>query len=148
MRLPAHLSFFCALFVTLFSGCLPAHSQSDPSGVWLTQAGDARVHVSHCGSGLCGRIVWLKEPIDPKTNKPQVDDKNPNPALQKRPIIGLSLFIGMKAAGPNKWSGKIYDADDGQTYTANVSVKSDDTLEVQGCVGALCGAETWTRVKK
>lgn len=148
MRLPAHLSFFCALLVTLFSGCLPAHSQSGPSGVWLTQAGDARVQVSLCGGGVCGRIVWLRQPIDPKTNKPQVDDKNPKPALQKRRIIGLSIFSGMKASGANKWSGKIYDADDGKTYDANVSVKSADTLEVQGCVGGLCGAETWTRFKQ
>jgi uncharacterized protein (DUF2147 family) len=144
--LPEHLSFFFVLLVTLFSGCLPAHSQSDPSGVWLTQAGDARLQVSRCGGGICGRIVWLRDPIDAKTGKPQVDDKNTNPALQQRPIIGLSILIGMQPSGANKWSGKIYNADDGQTYTAHVTVKSASALEVEGCVGAFCGGETWTRV--
>jgi uncharacterized protein (DUF2147 family) len=128
-------------------GALPAHSDNDPSGVWLTQQGDARIQVSRCGAGICGRIVWLRDPIDPKTNKPQVDDKNPNKALQQRPIVGLSLLIGMKPSGPSKWSGQIYNADDGKTYIAHVTAKDSGTLDVTGCIagGMLCGGETWTR---
>ena len=124
-----------------------AHAQgaTDPTGVWLTQAGDARVKVSKCGGGICGVIVGLKEPIDQTTGKPQVDDKNPNPALKKRPMIGLPLFSGMHPTGPGKWSGQIYNADDGSTYASNVSVTGADTLRVEGCVGALCGGENWTR---
>ena len=125
---------------------LPASAQSlDPSGIWLTQAGDARVRVSKCGAGLCGVVVSLRDPIDPATGKPQVDDKNPNPALKKRPIVGLPLFSGMHPSGPNKWSGQIYNADDGSTYSSNVSVTGPDSLRVEGCVGVLCGGETWTR---
>jgi uncharacterized protein (DUF2147 family) len=116
-----------------------------PDGVWLTQAGDAKIRVSRCGGGICGVIVWLKEPIDPLTGKPQVDDKNPNPARAKRPIIGLSLFSGMRPAGPNQWSGQIYNADDGKTYASKVSVTGPATLKVEGCVGALCGSEDWSR---
>ena len=73
-----------------------AQGAGEPTGVWLTQAGDARVKVSKCGGGICGVIVGLKDPIDPATGKPQVDDKNPNPALKKRPMIGLPLFSGMQ----------------------------------------------------
>jgi uncharacterized protein (DUF2147 family) len=119
---------------------------AEPTGVWLTQAGDARVKISKCGGGICGVIVGLKEPIDPATGKPQVDDKNPNPALKQRPMIGLPLFSGMSPSGPNKWSGQIYNADDGGTYASSVSVTGADTLKVEGCVGALCGGENWTRV--
>jgi hypothetical protein len=49
-----------------------------------------KVRVSKCG-GICGVVIWLKDPINPATGKPQVDDKNPNPALAKRPMIGLPL---------------------------------------------------------
>ena len=90
-------------------------------------------------------MVWLRDPIDPATGKPQLDDKNPNKALATRRIIGLSLFSGMRAAGPNKWSGQIYNADNGRYYASNVSVSGPDSLSVQGCVGVLCGGETWTR---
>ena len=74
-----------------------AQAGGEPSGIWLTQAGDAKVRVSKCGGGICGVIVWLKDPINPATGKPEVDDKNPNPALAKRPMIGLPLFSGMRA---------------------------------------------------
>jgi uncharacterized protein (DUF2147 family) len=103
------------------------------------------VRVSKCGRGICGVIVWLKDPIDSATGKPQIDDKNPNPSLARRPMIGLPLFIGMRAAGPNKWSGQIYNADDGRSYASNISVSDPDTLRVEGCVGLLCGGETWSR---
>ena len=105
-----------------------AQGAGEPTGVWLTQAGDARVKVSKCGGGICGVIVGLKDPIDPATGKPQVDDKNPNPALKKRPMIGLPLFSGMQPVAPNKWSGQIYNADDGGTYASSVSVAGPDTL--------------------
>src|SRR2546422_7740816 len=82
-----------------------AEPQIDPTGLWLTQAGDAKVLIDRCGAAICGVIVWLKSPIDSATGKPQTDDKNPDPAKARRPIIGLNLFHGMKLAG-SKWSGR------------------------------------------
>jgi uncharacterized protein (DUF2147 family) len=123
-----------------------AQGATEATGVWQTQAGDARVKVSKCGGGICGVIVSLKDPIDPATGKPQVDDKNPNPNLKKRPMIGLPLFTGMQPSGPGKWSGQIYNADDGSSYASSVSMAGPNALKVEGCVGALCGGENWTRV--
>src|SRR6267154_3558693 len=122
-----------------------AQGAGEVTGVWLTQASDARVRVSKCSGGICGVVVGLRQPIDPATGKPQIDDKNPNPALAKRPIIGLPLFTGMHPSSPGKWSGQIYNADDGSTDASNVSVTGPDTLRVEGCVGMLCGGESWTR---
>jgi uncharacterized protein (DUF2147 family) len=138
---------FIIAILTALLGAAPAKAQAggNPTGIWLTQAGDAKVRVSKCSGGICGVVVWLKDPINPATGKPQVDDKNPNPSLAKRPMIGLPLFSGMQSSGPNKWSGQIYNADDGNSYASNVSVSGPGTLKVEGCVGALCGGETWTR---
>jgi uncharacterized protein (DUF2147 family) len=127
-----------------------AHAQTapDPTGVWLTQAGDAKVRISKCRGGICGVVVWLRSPIDPATGRPAVDDKNRNPSLAKRPMIGLPLFQGMSPSGPNKWSGTIYNADDGNSYASSISVASAGALRVEGCVGALCGGEMWTRSRR
>jgi uncharacterized protein (DUF2147 family) len=138
---------FIIAILTALLGAPPAKAQTggEVTGIWLTQAGDAKVRVSKCGAGICGVIVWLRDPTDPATGKPQVDDKNPNPSLRKRPMMGLALFNGMQPTGPNKWSGPIYNADDGNSYASNISVAGPDALKVEGCVGALCGGENWTR---
>ena len=72
----------------------------------LLRLATQKSRVSRCGAGICGIVVWLKDPIDPATGKPQIDDKNPNPALAKRPMIGLALFKGMHPSGPNRWSAR------------------------------------------
>ena len=122
-----------ALFAALFAAG-PAHAQGlEPSGVWLTQAGDAKVRVGKCGGGICGVIVWLREPIDSATGKPATDNKNPNPALAARPMIGLPLFSSMQPSGPNRWSGEIYNADDGNMYASHIALTDAGSLRVEGC---------------
>jgi uncharacterized protein (DUF2147 family) len=124
-----------------------AENLGTPIGVWLTEAGDAKVRISQCGTGLCGIIVWLKNPIDTSTGKPQVDDKNANRSLANRPIVGINIFNQMNPAQDNKWCGRIYNADDGKTYSSEVRLSGAKKLEVRGCVMALlCGGETWTRI--
>ena len=114
--------FLVAILATLLASSAKAQAGGDVGGIWLTQAGDAKVRVSRCGGGICAVVVWLREPINPATGKPQVDDKNPNPSLARRPMIGLPLFSAMPSSGPNKWSGQIYNADDGNSYASNITV--------------------------
>ena len=142
----ARFSLFLAVVAALFSTAPAAAQSAEPVGVWLTEKGDARVKVTKCGSGICGVIVWLKDPIDRATGQPQIDDKNPNPALRTRPVIGISLFIAMRPSATGRWTGQIYNADDGGTYISHVSFAGGDALRVEGCVGMICGGETWTRV--
>jgi uncharacterized protein (DUF2147 family) len=54
----------------------------------------------------------------------------------------------MRPSGPNTWSGQIYNADDGKSYDSRVSVSGPETLRVEGCVGALCGGESWSRTQR
>jgi uncharacterized protein (DUF2147 family) len=144
--LPASaLALLGSLLLTQLSAT--ASAADGPVGIWLTQKGDARVQVSRCGAGLCGKIVGLREPIDPATQKPAADDKNNNPALRGRPMIGMPLFTGMQPTGPNTWSGEIYNAQDGKTYEGHVTAVDQGQLQVRGCVGPICGGETWTRVR-
>src|SRR6202000_261321 len=99
-----------------------AQAAGDVGGIWLTQAGDAKVRVSKCGGGICGVGGWLRNTLDPAPGRPANGDKNPKPALTRRPMIGLPLFSGMAPSGPNRWSGQIYNADDGNSYASNISL--------------------------
>jgi len=142
----ARFGVILAAIALLFGTASALAQGAEPIGVWLTEKGDARVKVTKCATGICGVVVWLRDPIDRATGQPQLDDKNPNPSLRTRPMIGLSLFLGMRPSGLGRWSGEIYNADDGGTYVGHVSFASADALRVDGCVGAICGGETWARV--
>jgi uncharacterized protein (DUF2147 family) len=136
-----------ALFVAAMTAVSPiAMSRAEePYGTWAMSNGKVIVKVSDCGGRLCGTIIGLKEPISKIDGKPKVDRENPDASKRKRPLIGLSILIGMKPAGDNKWKGAIYNPDDGRTYSANVRLDGD-TMKVQGCVaGIFCKTNKFVR---
>ena len=116
----------------------------DATGTWRTEE-DATVRVSGCGGGLCATIASLREPNDPQTGKPKTDIHNVDPSKRNRPIVGIQIFTGLRPEGANKWTGQIYNPEDGKTYDANVVLENASTLRVQGCVLFICKTKTWTR---
>jgi len=124
-------------------GGIPAAAQKaeDALGVWLNPENGSNVEFYKCGAGVCGRIVKVAD-------GQKVDDKNPDPAKRNRPIVGLVIMQGAKQTGDNKWSGDLYNREDGKTYSGTVTIKSKDRLDLSGCVAlVLCKTVTWTRVK-
>jgi uncharacterized protein (DUF2147 family) len=121
---------------------------ADPNGTWLTEPGTSRVRIADCGGALCGTIVWLKEPNDPATQKPRLDKSNADAAKRSRPLMGVPIVIGMKPSGAEKWSGQVYNAEDGKTYSGSITMLGAGTLKLEGCAlgGLVCKAQTWTRV--
>ena len=126
-------------------------SAQDPGilGVWWTKQNKGRVDIVRCAppkQGLCGTIIWISEPNDAK-GKPQTDSGNPNPALRKRPIIGLQLFEGWREIGRNKWKGSVYSPEDAETYNDVEITLVGDKLTLKGCVAFICDSETWNRYR-
>jgi uncharacterized protein (DUF2147 family) len=135
-----------ALAIGISAFAVPANAQS-PAGVWLTKDQDAHVRIADCGGAICGTIVWLKEPIDRETGKPPTDGHNPDAAKRSRPLLGIQVMYGMHPSGPGKWTGHLYNANDGKTYAGNLTVLGPDSVKVEGCVIGICGGETWQRVQ-
>src|SRR2546423_6061559 len=90
------------LAVSLASFASEAQPGAEVSGIWLTQAGDAKVRVSNCGGGIFGGVFWLEKPTHPPTRKLQNDDKKTNPLFAKRPINCLPPFICIGPPRPEK----------------------------------------------
>jgi uncharacterized protein (DUF2147 family) len=121
-------------------------SPADLSGTWLTGEGEALVRIAPCGRDtICGTVAWLREPIDPETGKRKADFKNPDPSKRARPLIGVRVFYDMKPSGADRWSGKIYSTDDGAVVDGQLIATDPDKLRIQGCLGAFCGSQNWTR---
>lgn len=128
--------------------CAGAAYADDITGTWLTADGDAHIRMSKCGPAICGKIVWLKSPKDPN-GKPAADVNNHDPAMTNRPLLGLPVAINFRPApeAPGKLVGEFYNADDGNNYKGHISARSTNELAVEGCLGALCQTQIWTRVK-
>ena len=140
--------FAVAAGALLAAVCLvPAHAEEpDMTGIWLSQNGRTKVKVVECGHALCGRIVWLKEPIDRRTGKPRTDRLNPDPDMRDRPMLGLRVVLGLRPVGAGRWSGPIYHADEGMMVQVSLTAVSENIATMRGCIAILCKTERWTRV--
>jgi uncharacterized protein (DUF2147 family) len=144
MNVTIRFGLFAAAALAVASPALAA----DPHGVWLTEPGTSRIRIADCGGALCGTIVWLKDPNDAETQKPKLDKFNADASKRSRPLMGVTIVIGMKPAGTDKWSGQVYNAEDGKTYSGSVTMQGANALKLEGCAlgGLLCKAQTWSRV--
>ena len=143
----AKSGMFGAVCFLVAMGTAFAAQAGDPRGKWLTESTKAHVQVFDCDGKLCGKVVWLKEPLDDK-GQPKLDKENPDEKLKKRPIMGHHMISGMEPDGENEWDGgTIYNAEDGNTYTSEMTLVNNDTLNVAGCVLFFCKKQVWTRVK-
>jgi len=120
---------------------------ADPLGTWLTGDKKGKVHIVNCGGAICGNLVWLQEPIDPETNKPKLDKNNADASKKTRPLIGVPIVLNMKSSGDGAWEGKVYNAEDGSTYSGSFTMTSATSAQLKGCVmgGLICKSSTWTK---
>lgn len=146
------LSALAAVLCFAFGGSVPtdlrADSRADPRGIWLTPGGQSRVEIATCGSRLCGKIVWLKEPNNAQ-GQPLRDARNKDESLRSRPILGLPLLTGLPIeAADGKWKdGDVYSPRKGKTYRAELELDGPDTLKVRACTWLGCRTQIWKRVK-
>lgn len=136
-----------ATFAILWVAAATPAAAGDPRGNWMTDDGKARIAIANCGGALCGRIVALTEPVDPATGKPRTDVNNPDAAKRTRPLVGVQIVIDMKPDTTDKWTGQVYNAEDGKTYSGSITLQDARTLTLQGCAfgGMICKNRTWTR---
>jgi uncharacterized protein (DUF2147 family) len=121
--------------------CLTPALAADPTGDWRVADGVANIRVAQCNGSMWGAVSWEKQPGGR-------DEYNPDASKKTRPTLGMATLIDMKKKpGVDQWEGQVYNAKDGQLYSATITPAGTDQLEIKGCVmGFLCGGETWTRV--
>ena len=131
---------------------LPANAQGTLDGRWLTQDTRAIVEVAPCtkdgGKAECGKIVWVKDPIDPASGKPRRDKHNPDMGLQHRPIMGLATLTKIVPNAQGTWDALSYDPRSGEDHDITIRLGSSGTkIELKGCVlgGMICRSEIWSK---
>jgi len=144
MRL--HTPLLASSILILSSAALYA---APVTGNWYTYGSKSMVRITQCGAGLCGKIVWLRQKLNSE-GQPMRDERNLNKQYRTRKVIGLATFSGLAPSGPKRWSGLMYNPDDGRTYKASLTFVSTGSIRVEGCRvgGGPCGQRSWVRAKK
>ncbi len=111
-------------------------------GEWLSPKKDSRVRIYRQANAYYGRITW-------GTGGSAKDEKNPNPALRNRDVVGLVILNNFTHDGDYTWqNGTIYDPREGKTYACKLTLKDANTLSIRGYVGvSLFGrSEIWSKL--
>ncbi|MGE0698324.1 MAG: DUF2147 domain-containing protein, partial [Hyphomicrobiaceae bacterium] len=127
----------------------PEPQPPGPVGVWIDHTGRGAVEIVPCGTGLCGRIVWMQQPND-KTGQPLRDKLNEDRRLRNRTICGLQVIGDLKLMRDGSWDrGWIYDPEQGESFDVELRLRSPDELQVKGYKGLKFLSETfqWRRAE-
>jgi uncharacterized protein (DUF2147 family) len=134
-----------ALSALVIAAAIPAAAMAaaeDAIGTWKDADTGGITQVYTCGAGVCIKVVT------PSKGR-EVDSNNPDPALKGRSMAGAVIMQGATKDSPDRWAGKVYNSEDGKTYSGYLQVKSKNELKLEGCVLAiLCKSHTWHRVQQ
>ena len=64
-----------------------------------------------------------------------------------RSVIGLQVLTGFKQDSGAWTGGRIYDPEEGKSYTGSIELQSNGTLKLTACLSILCQSEFWKRLK-
>lgn len=127
------------------AGARSATNDTGVAGIWMTDDGDGAIEIQSCSQGLCGYVYAILRLPHPE--RPALDDRNINPELRSRPLCGMQVIGGLRAASPVSWDGGwIYDPKVGKTYGLELMLE-DRHLSVHGYLqGTFLGRTvSWSR---
>jgi uncharacterized protein (DUF2147 family) len=94
------------------------------AGLWRGEEGTL-VRLLPCDGGLCGEIV-----------RPPSDGSE------------LRLVEGFRRVSATRWDGgRVYDADDGATYTVELEMLDPANIRVRACWLVFCDTLLWRKVE-
>jgi uncharacterized protein (DUF2147 family) len=127
-------------------------------GTWRT-ALNSEITIAPCPEGFCGnlsKIVVPTEGLSPEEIAAAqtmpvesfTDQRNEDPALRNRPMLGLQILTLRLGEQPHVLDGDIYNPQDGKTYSGYVEMLGPDLVRLNGCVlfNVVCRGEDWVRV--
>lgn len=129
------------LIAVLFTfGNLKAQTADKIMGKYWSPKKDGKIEIYKVADKYFGKII--------SGNKPTKDNKNPNPQLRTREVIGMVFLTNFKYLDEQYQDGEIYDPTSGKTYNCNMWMENQN-LKVRGFLGfSLLGrTETFERIK-
>ena len=147
MKILKKVSLISSLFLLLTSFSVDDGDRI--VGLWEPSNGKVRVKIEKIGIKYYGKIVWLKEPIDPLTKAAKLDKNNPDESMRSVPLKGYRMLKDFVYSEKDQWKdGTIYDPENGSLYSCVINMKDENTLDIRGYIGvkALGRTDVWKRL--
>ena len=115
----------------------PAQAPDRSIGVWGNPQNSVHVRSDHCGTSMCGTVVWANDKAKADAKKGGTPD-----------IIGLQLFRDFSRDKNGEWRGKVFVPDIHKTFHSTIKIIDENTLTGTGClIGRMgCRSQTWKRI--
>jgi uncharacterized protein (DUF2147 family) len=106
-------------------------------GTWRNPQNSVHVHITPCGTGACGIVIWANA-------KAQAD------ALKggTKVLVGTQLFREFHKRKDGSWDGKVFVPDINKTFSGTAVLVAPDKLKAKGCLfGRVgCKSEIWIKI--
>ncbi|TWO67722.1 DUF2147 domain-containing protein [Caenimonas sedimenti] len=106
-----------------------AQQPAAPQGRWITESGNLEVEITPCGAALCGKVVRVL------ANRSMSGPGAEMTPADARPALGMEILSGLQPAGDGEFQGRIYNRENGKTYSATLRAEAPDQLLVRGYIG-------------
>src|SRR5215212_1318697 len=113
---------------------------ASPLGLWQAKDG-AKIRIEPCDQNICGFIAQTYPSHDSVSGQILKDKNNADPAKRNRPLVGVQVLISMQPSGASKWSGQVYNDDNGRAYSGNLIELGPSTIKIEGCWLMICDGE-------
>jgi len=137
--------FFCLTILSFLTTTIFA--QADKIlGTWLTEDKEAHIKIYKSNDLYYGKIVWLKEPNNPKTETAWLDEQNKDESKRKLPLLGANMLWDFMHRNNEYVKGSVYDSRNGAIYSGKLWLENPNTLKMRGYWGFFYSTETWTKL--
>lgn len=125
------------------------YAQDKIIGKWLTADENSHILIYKEGEDYYGKIIWIKDSIDPHTGNLWKDIYNPDESLKKRSVLGLNILDKFKYNSQKNeyFGGKFYFPRNGKTYRGKMWLVNDKTLKMRGYFLFFYQTDIWTKVE-
>ncbi|MEO1230575.1 MAG: DUF2147 domain-containing protein [Myxococcota bacterium] len=120
------------LLVSVVAVAVPVAAAPSPEagailGTYWNPEKTGKIEIYEKGGRYFGRVLSLDTPV--------LDEKNPDPALRQRPVVGMTFLSELRFDGKDRWKGgKLYIYRKGKTVDAEVWL-DDGHLAARGYAG-------------
>lgn len=106
-------------------------------GKWESTDGDVKLKfdIFKQDGKYFGKLLWVSNMFEADGRTPKKDSNNPNKSLKNRSRQGIVNITNLQYEKGEYTGGKLYNPSDGDTYSLNAKLKSENELHFRGYIG-------------